>query len=805
MVRSTAGEPQWIIDLVEDVTDRKRAEAALHQAEKELRTIVDNSRDGINMLDLASGRYVFMSPAQVALTGFTGQELAEMTAEAAYERVHPDDNEISVRQHQAIVEGREPASTVEYRWKVKSGEYRWFSDGRSLVRDEEGRAVALVGVSRDITDQKRGDELLRDAEERFRVAQELSPDGFTIMRPVRDERGRVVDFTWIYENATIGRLNGTAPEAVIGKRLLEMFPGHLGSGFFEAYRHVAETGESRVLEASYQGESITALTWFRVVVVSIGGDIAILAQDITASKRTEEDLRRSREVLEQRVAERTAELVKAVDEVRAERQRVLDVLETLPVIVALLRPDHRVVWINRSYREALGDNVGKLCYDSQFGRDAPCTQCQAFTPLRSGEPHSWEWTLPNGRTFDIHTCPFADVDGSPLILEMDIDTTERHQAERALRELNETLEGRVAERTAELQKSEDALREADRRKDKFLGMLSHELRNPLAPILNSIFLLEHAAPGNEKATRAREVIRRQTEHLTRLVDDLLDVTRIDAREIVRLACDDHRSLFHEHRLSLHIDTSDPAWVDADRTRLAQVVGNLLQNAAKFGHERGMVTVSVDIAGGQVEIRVRDDGIGISPDLLTRLFEPFVQADKGLGLGLALVKGLVEMHGGSVRASSDGLGRGAEFVVCLPLAPPPDQFLTGNPRSVTPMPVKILIIEDSVDTAQSMADLLELEGHRVHIATDGRSGIAKARELRPEVVLCDIGLPDVSGYEVARTLRAHDARSAMRLIALSGFAQPEDVQRACDAGFDSHIPKPPSLEALLALVATGPEV
>jgi PAS domain S-box-containing protein len=367
----------------------------------------------------------------------------------------------------------------------------------------------------------------------------------------------------------------------------------------------------------------------------------------------------------------------------------------------------------------------------------------------------------------------------------------------------------------------DALLESDQRKAQFIAVLSHELRNPLAAIRSSLYLLERALPTDERSVRAREVIERQTRHLARLVDDLLDATRIsqgkielrrarlDARDVVQRACDDHRASFVERDVELRVETSGPVWVDADETRLAQVVGNLLHNAAKFSREGGTVVASVRATGGGAEIRVRDDGIGIAPDLLPRVFEPFVQADAGLartkgglGLGLALVKGLVELHGGSVHVRSDGVDRGAEFVLRLPLAPAPEV------RAATPVPApprqagaaSVLVIEDNVDSARTIADVLAMEGHQVHVATDARSGIARARELRPDVILCDIGLPDMDGYVIARTLRAEERMRSTRLVALSGYAQPEDRRRAAEAGFDHHISKPAAIEALLAIVA-----
>jgi signal transduction histidine kinase len=409
-------------------------------------------------------------------------------------------------------------------------------------------------------------------------------------------------------------------------------------------------------------------------------------------------------------------------------------------------------------------------------------------------------------------------------------------ARQRLERLNADLELRVSERTGELEhalalrvasetrlvEAHDALRESDQRKNQFIAVLSHELRNPLAAIRTSLYLLEHASRDEQRFVRARDVIDRQARHLARLVDDLLDATRIsqgkielrrariDARQVVRAACDDHRAEFLDRGIGLRVEISAAAWIDADETRIAQVVGNLLHNAAKFSRAGGTVVVSVGAAGDRAEIRVRDDGVGISADLLPHVFDPFVQGygglartKGGLGLGLALVKGLVELHGGSVHARSDGVDRGAEFILRLPLTRAPvARAVTPVPHSAE-RPASVLVIEDNVDSARSIADVLSLEGHDVHVATDARSGIAKARELKPDVILCDIGLPDMDGYEIARVIRAEDWLRSTRLIALSGYAQPEDRQRAAEAGFDQHIAKPAAMEVLLATIAQRP--
>ncbi len=370
-------------------------------------------------------------------------------------------------------------------------------------------------------------------------------------------------------------------------------------------------------------------------------------------------------------------------------------------------------------------------------------------------------------------------------------------------------------------RAEEALREADERKSEFLAVLSHELRNPLAPIKNSLALLSRLPAGASAAERALEVVGRQVEHLSRLVDDLLDLTRIsrnrielkperlDLGEAVRTTLEDHRSLFEAKRIRLEMAPPEHrVFVRADPTRVAQIVGNLLQNSAKFTPAEGEVRVTVAEEGGQAVLRVADSGIGMPAPVLARLFQPFAQpnmsldrAKGGLGLGLALVKGLAELQGGDVSAFSEGLGKGSELVVRLPLDAP-------EPLSEPPEPPaehgrrRVLLIEDNVDAADSLRDLLAMEGHEVEVAYDGPSGIARARALKPQIVFCDIGLPGMDGYEVAHVLRADQGLKGSYLVALSGYALPEDVESAKSAGFDQHMAKPPRLEQIEALL--GPE-
>ena len=395
-----------------------------------------------------------------------------------------------------------------------------------------------------------------------------------------------------------------------------------------------------------------------------------------------------------------------------------------------------------------------------------------------------------------------------------------------LERTNHTLQGEVAERA----RIETALKAADRHKDEFLAVLAHELRNPLAPIRNAVEIMRRSTLPDPQLSWSRDVIERQVKHLTRLVDDLLDVSRITrgninlSREpvavatIVARAIETIQPLIAEQRHELQLEISeDSLEVEGDLTRLTQVLGNLLNNAAKYTDPGGRIVLSAARHGNDVEIRVRDTGIGIPPELLPRLFQLFTQVDAaahraqgGLGIGLALVRQLVQMHGGSVTAYSDGPDQGSEFLIRLPLRLRQTREIMSSGTTTKSMNGsksghRILLADDNRDALDSLATLLQCDGHEVHTAGDGAEALAVAAECRPDVVLLDIGMPKLDGYEVARRIRAEPWGKATVLIALTGWGQDEDRRRSREVGFDSHLVKPLDPEALSNMLARLPAV
>jgi CheY-like chemotaxis protein/anti-sigma regulatory factor (Ser/Thr protein kinase) len=385
-----------------------------------------------------------------------------------------------------------------------------------------------------------------------------------------------------------------------------------------------------------------------------------------------------------------------------------------------------------------------------------------------------------------------------------------------------TKQYQIRDQLVALQDADRALRESDRRKDEFLAMLAHELRNPLAPIRTATDLLPRMiAHGDPRIGATLKVVSRQVQQLTRLVDDLLDVSRItqgrieikhspvELSAIVRQALESVESQIKDKRHTVHTDVLPGLYVQGDSARLVQCVSNILTNAVKYTDTGGQIHIALASTGDHAVLSISDNGIGIPPKLLPRIFELFVQDERsldrsqgGLGIGLSVVRQLIEMQGGTVTASSPGAGAGSSFQIVLPRIPPPHGEEPVK-AEFTSAPLRILVVDDNEDAADSLATLLSLDGHSVQAEYDSHEAIEAARTFDADLILLDIGLPSIDGFEVARRLRA--AGNKATLVACTGYGQKEDVERALGAGFDAHVTKPVNLatiEELLRRIAAS---
>ena len=470
--------------------------------------------------------------------------------------------------------------------------------------------------------------------------------------------------------------------------------------------------------------------------------------------------------------------------------------------------DFRYVEANPAFavQSGIGDVVGKTIREVFPGITEDWFATYDAV-LRTGTPIRFERTLqPAGRVLELYAFR-ADELGQPRVAVIFKDISERSRLERQLKEQS------------------DALVDLHRRKDEFLAMLSHELRNPLAPISNAVHMLRLHNKEDPLQLQARLTIERQLAQMTRLVDDLMEVSRITTGRvhlrqervavavIVERAVETASPLLDQRRHELTVSVpGGPIWLFGDAGRLEQVIVNLLTNSAKYTEEGGRVWLTASQEGEEAVIRVRDTGVGIAPELLPRVFDLFTQAERsldraqgGLGIGLALVQRLVELHRGKVEAFST-LGQGSEFVVRLPILRTPIPLPPTAPADApnTERALRILVVDDNVDSAESLAMLLQTVGHEVRTAHDGPTGLTAALGFRPDAVLLDIGLPKMDGYEVARRMRLAPELAITPLLALTGYGQESDREKSLEAGFDHHLVKPVDFEKLLGILATVPK-
>lgn len=604
----------------------------------------------------------------------------------------------------------------------------------------------------------------------------------------------------VYMNPAAERLYATQASFALGRHLHELYheialeSGSPAERDRALERHGAWRGE--VLHRRHDGAELPLevnVTVFRDG--AIRGTL-ILSRDIRQRREAERALKRSEERNRQNAA-LFAEIIEqapgGVYVVDAEFRMLAVNTEALPVF-ASVQP-----LLGRDFTEVMhtvwGSEVGQRCADI-FHHTLETGEryvSPRFEEVRAdtGLAQAYEWetqrvTLPDGR-FGV-VCYFNDV-------------TERKRVEQQLRD-------------------------ADRRKDEFLATLAHELRNPLAPVRNAVHVLQLRGGDHPELRWASDVIDRQVQQMIRLIDDLMDVSRVNQgrmelrRErawlgaVVRGALETSRPLVEEggHALDVSMPAPD-VLVDCDPTRLAQVVLNLLNNAAKYTPHGGRITLAVAVRGDDVVLRVRDTGIGIPREALPTIFGMFSQVEGalsrshgGLGIGLFLVRRLVELHGGRIEAHSDGAGQGSEFVVQLPIvlhdAAGGDAVPAAPPAGLPESHLRIAVVDDNEDAAISLAMLLELMGNTARIAHDGHAALALVEQFQPQVVLLDIGLPGMNGYEAARAIRMTEAGRQMLLVAVTGWGQLGDRQRAVAAGFDHHMVKPVDPQALMTLISTA---
>ncbi|MBM4068599.1 MAG: PAS domain S-box protein [Planctomycetes bacterium] len=647
--------------------------------------------------------------------------------------------------------------------------------------DAGGTPDGWVALVLDITERRRMEEALRQSEERFARFMQSLPG----LAWIKDLHGR-----YVYVNDAAASAFNCPPDRLLGKSDDDLFPPQTAAQFKQNDQK-AQTSDKgiQVIEKLEQADGIvhhSIVSKFPILgpegsPAFIGG----MAIDITDRLRAEEVLADSEERFRQ-FAENISEVF------------WMSNLQTTKLLY--ISPAYEKVWgrtcqslyeYPRSFLEAIHpddqERVRTIILEKHALGESTDTEYRVVRPDGSVR---WVWD----RAF-----PVRDADGRVYRM------------------------AGIAEDITEKKKAEEELKEADRRKDEFLATLAHELRNPLAPIRNATYVLRLAELADAELQGARDIIDRQVQQMVRLIDDLLDISRItraklqlrkervELAAVVRVATEAARPLIdaQAHALTITLPP-EPIHLEADPTRLAQVISNLLNNAAKYTEKGGRIWLTAERQDRDVVLAVRDTGIGIASEQLAHVFEMFSQvtpalerSQGGLGIGLALVRGLVELHGGSVAARSAGPGKGSEFTVRLPIVEtpvsPPEPGTDGKQRRAGPRR-RILIADDLRDSVESLAMLLRLTGHDIQTANDGLEAVQCAATFRPDVVLLDIGMPKMNGLEAARYIRQQPWGKEMLLIALTGWGQEDNKRQTAEAGFDHHFTKPVDASVLENLLA-----
>jgi PAS domain S-box-containing protein len=656
-------------------------------------------------------------------------------------------------------------------------------------RDRNGRVRGVVSLVSDVTATKAAEAALRRSERMLEQSQATAQVG-----------------SWeLTYDETPKEIPGSALWSPETYRILGYAPGTAANlATFRERVHPADRDALRAVSARAFERAEACETEYRIV--RPDGIVRVLRAWLHYERAPDGKTTRAFGTCQDITERKQAEL-----EVRRARAQLELVVDSTPAFIAHYDRERRLVWANRSYAARFGKTPEELVgihLVDLVGEEAARVFEPNFARVVGGESIQIELEVPYAggpRFIQLIGAPTRDATGVPdgataVITDLTHRRTLERERERALAELQE----------------------ANRHKDEFLGMLAHELRNPLAPILNGVEVLESLEPGHdERAARSLTIIARQARHMRRLLDDLLDVSRVsqgkiqlhkervDLNALLQQAAETTRPavVAKQHTLALGL-APRTLMLEADPTRIVQVFANLISNAAKYTDAGGHITVASSVEQGEAVVAVQDDGVGMTPEMLTRAFDLFVQetrsldrAQGGLGIGLTLVRTLVKLHGGSVRAFSDGPGRGCEMVVRLPLAPSAEPLAAAPvaARARAGRPLRVLIVDDNIDAASTLGHLLRFLGHEVALAADGPTALTTAAATPPDLILIDIGLPGMDGYELAARLRAAGHTGAA-LVAVTGYGRDGDVQRSRDAGFQQHLVKPVELAQLQRLTA-----
>jgi PAS domain S-box-containing protein len=759
--------------------ERAIAEEAERRQKELLRVTFASIGDAIITTD-AGARITFLNQVAESITGWTANDAAGQPLEAVFNIVNADTRRpVESPAVRALREGLIVGLANHTVLLRRDGTERPIDDSAAPIRDSHGNVLGCVLVFRDITARRNAEDQRRWTEERIRSILNNVIDGIITI----DERGLVQTM-----NPAAERIFGYAESEVLGRNVKVLMPSPYSDehdGYLSSY---LRTGQPKVIGigrevAGRRKDGTTFPMDLAVGEYSLGGThhFAGIVRDITDRKRAEASLR--------------------------EQAQLLDLAHDAVIVRGT---DGVIAYWNSGAQElygwAPGDAIGRMSHDllqTRFPR--PLAEIEA----ELAEQGRWEGTLRH-----------VSKDGTRLTIASRWALRKGGEADHdVILEVNRD----VTEQTVASQ----ALREADRRKDEFLATLAHELRNPLAPIRNAIQILLVKGRPDPELLWCNELIDRQVQHMSRLLDDLFDVSRItrgklelrperfELAEIVRTAIEISRPHFERRGQQLDVSLpKEPIAVHADSVRLAQVFANLLNNAAKYTPSGGHISVTCERQDGAAVVSVTDDGVGIDPELLPGIFEIFSQAPKvlsgpqeGLGIGLSLVRSLVQSHGGTVEAHSEGPGKGSRFVVRLPVlvqAAPQPPVRAIQPAAKQPvLPSRLLIADDLRDSADSLALLLRLHGHEVRAVYDGDAALKAAEEFRPDIALLDIAMPKRDGYETCRSIRGQPWSKGMYIVAVTGWGQQEDRLRAQQAGFDHHLVKPVDPAALVELLAQRP--